>query len=256
MGELTLDCRSMHTPRFPHWLVFAVMALVLAACAKKDIPMTTPKADYEKARKMVMEEKNYDVAANFLQKYASHHPYSRYTAQAELLRAYAAYAGDELPLAEVVCEDFIRMHPQSPDVVYAEYLLGMTFFRERSPPENDQTMTMKAIKAFKRVIREHPDTIYAKDASRHLQHLYNSLAGHEVTVGKFYFAHKQYVAAANRFQTVIRTYQTTPSIKEALYYLAASYAALGLKTHAHQTAVLLQSNYPRSKWSAKAKAFQ
>ena len=77
MGKLTLDCRPMHTLRFPRWLVLAVMALVLAACAKKEIPMTTPKADYEKAKKMVMGEKNYDLAANVLQKYASHHPYSR-----------------------------------------------------------------------------------------------------------------------------------------------------------------------------------
>jgi len=217
--------------------------------------MTTPKADYEKAKKMVMEQKNYDMAAYFLQKFASAHPYSHYTPQAELLRAYAAYKGDELPLVEFICQHFISLHPKHPDVVYAEYLLAMAYFQERSPPENDQTMTMKAINEFKLVIREHPDTAYAKDASRHLQHLYNSLAGHEVTVGKFYFDHKQYVAAANRFQTVIRSYQTTPSIKEALYYLAASYAALGLKTDAHQTAVLLQSNYPRSKWSAKAKAF-
>lgn len=142
------------------------------------------------------------------------------------------------------------------DVVYAEYLLGMTYYKERSKPERDQTMTKNAINALTRVIREHPDSDYAKDAARYLQHLYNNLAIHELEVGKFYFDHKQYVAAANRFQVVVKSYQTTPSIEEALYYLAASYARLGLKRDAKQVSILLQSNYPRGEWSDKAKAFR
>jgi outer membrane protein assembly factor BamD len=245
----------MQISRFPRWLMYATVILALGACAKKDFKMTTPEADYEKAKKMVMVQKDYNTAAYFLEKYASEHPYSHYAAQAELLRAYAAYKGDELPLAEVVCQDFIRLHPRHPDVVYAEYLLAMTYYQESSSPEKDQTMSLKAIKAFNRVIDEHPGTVYAKDAAGHLQYLYNNLASHEVTVGKFYFDRKQYVAAVNRFQTVVRSYQTTPSIQEALYYLAASYAALGLKEDARQTSMLLLANYPRGKWSAKAKAF-
>ncbi|HXH64224.1 MAG TPA: outer membrane protein assembly factor BamD [Mariprofundaceae bacterium] len=245
----------MQLSRFPRWLTYAAVILALGACAKRDFKMTTPEADYEKAKKMVMEQKDYNTAAYFLEKFASEHPYSHYTTQAELLRAYAAYKGDELPLAETICEEFIRRHPRHPDVAYAEYLLAMTYYQETSKPERDQTMTTKAIDAFERVIAEHPGTVYAKDAASHLQQLYNNLASHEVTVGKFYFDRKQYVAAANRFQTVIHSYQTTPSIEEALYYLAASYAALGLKDDARQTSILLRSNYPRGKWSAKAKAF-
>jgi outer membrane protein assembly factor BamD len=245
----------MRISRFPIWLLYAAMALALAACGSdKHFDMTTPKADYEKAKKMIAKHE-YNTAAYFLQQYASNYPYSQYTVQAELLRAYAAYKGDELPLAETICQEFIRRHPRHPDVVYAEYLLGMTFYHESSPPEKDQSMTMKAIKAFKRVITEHPGTAYAKDSARYLQRLYNNLASHEVTVGKFYYDRKQYVAAANRFQRVVRSYQTTPLIKEALYYLAASYMKLGLKDDARQTSMLLRSNYPRSKWSAKAKAF-
>jgi len=242
----------MQTSRFPRWLVIMAVMLALGACAKKEPKMTTPKADYMKAKSMI-NDGYYSRAVMFLEKYASKHPYSHYTAEAELLRAYAAYKDDELPLAETICEEFIRRHPRHPDVAYAEYLLGMTFYHETSPPERDQTMTHKAIKAFQRVIDEHPGTAYAKDAASHLQHLYNNLAQHEVTVGEFYYRHKRYVAAVNRFQVVIRSYQTTPSIEPALYYLAASYAALGLKEDARQTVTLLRANYPRGKWSDKAK---
>ena len=243
----------MQISRSPLWLAMAVILLVLGACAKKEIKMTTPKADYMKAKSMIRDG-YYSRATMFLEKYASNHPYSHYTAEAELLRAYAAYKDDELPLAETICEEFIRRHPRHPDVAYAEYLLAMTHYHETSPPERDQSETHKAIKGFQRVIDEHPGTNYAKDAASHLQHLYNNLAKHETTVGEFYYKHKQYVAAVNRFQVVIRSYQTTPSIEPALYYLAASYAALGLKADARQTAMLLRANYPRGKWSEKAKA--
>jgi outer membrane protein assembly factor BamD len=63
------------------------------------------------------------------------------------------------------------------------------------------------------------------------------------------------VAAANRFQKVVKEYQTTSAIEESLYYLAASYAEMGLSKDARQMALLLRHNYPDSRWSSKAKDF-
>jgi hypothetical protein len=64
----------MQISRFPRWLMYATVILALGACAKKDFKMTTPEADYEKAKKMVMVQKDYNTAAYFLEKYASEHP--------------------------------------------------------------------------------------------------------------------------------------------------------------------------------------
>ena len=236
-------------------LLISCLAIMLVSCASDDAAMEgTPKGDYAKGKQM-LEGGNYGKATVELEKYTSKHPYSPYSVQAELLRGFAAYKDGQYVVSEIVCEEFIRRHPRHPDVAYAKYLLAMSHYKQVSPPERDQGETKKAIAAFKRLLDEHPKSQYAADGARRLQKLYNSLAKHEVNVGKFYFDKGKFVAAANRFQNVIREYQTTPAIEEALYLLAASYSALDIQHSARTTAKLLQHNYPNSEWSKEAERF-
>jgi len=234
--------------------VIICLSLALSACASDEAAKGTPKSDYEIA-KHKLSLGRYNETAMELDKFSAKHPYSHYSEKAELLRAFAAYKGEEYILTEVICEEFIRRHPRHPDVAYAKYLLAMSHYKQVSPSEKDQSESKKAIEAFKRLLKEHPKSNYASDGARRLQKLYNHLAKHEVAVGKFYFDKGKYVAASNRFQTVIKDYQTTPSIEEALYYLAASYAALDIRDSAHSTARLLLHNYPNGKWSRKVRRF-
>ena len=233
-------------------IIFTV--ITLAACASDDGAIGTPKGDYAKAKRLV-EKGEYSRTVLDLEKFTSDHPYSKYSVQAELLRAFSAYKGEEYIVSEIVCEEFIRRHPRHPDVSYAKYLLAMSYYKQVSPPEKDQGNSKAAIKAFKRLLSEHPKTKYAADGARRLQKLYNNLAQHEVNVGKFYFDKGRYVAAANRFQVVIKEYQTTPAIEEALYRLAAAYSELNIRNSARTTAKLLLHNYPNSEWSRKAERF-
>lgn len=231
-----------------------IALLLLAGCASDKVFEDTAKAEYEHS-KLLVHEGDYGRAATELEHFSSRHPYSRYTVRAELLRIFAAYKDGQYILSETLSERFIERHPRHPNVDYAKYMLAMSHYRERSDAERDPTQTKLAIESFKKLLKEHPDSVYARDGRRYLQRLYNELARHELTVGKFYFDNGRFVAAANRFQVILEKYQTTPSIEEALYYLAASYAELGLKQNARQSALLLRHNYPKSPWSAKAAEF-
>lgn len=231
------------------------LALLLASCAGTELlPSESAKQDYEKAKRM-LDDGYYAKANLFLEKFSAHHPYSQYTIQAELLRAFAAYKAPEYILAETLSEQFIKRHPRHPDVAYAKYLLAMSHFRQITNIEHDQTQTRLAIESFKQLLKEHPRSSYAKDGAARLQSLYNMLASHELTVGKYYFDKERYVAALNRFQGIVKKHQTTPAIEEALYYLAASYAKLGISAGARDSAILLRHNYPKSEWSSKAAEF-
>ena len=134
-------------------------------------------------------------------------------------------------------------------------MLAMSHFKEMSESDRDPTQTLAAVDSFKKLLQENPNSSYTKDAAKRLQFLYNRLAQHELAIGKFYFDNGRYVASANRFQGIIRQYQTTTTVVEALYYLAASYAKLGLKKDAHDMAVLLRHNFPKSDWSDDVKKF-
>lgn len=232
----------------------ALIALLTAGCASDKIGKNEAEIDYHIAKDKI-DHGQYNDAAKFLEHYSTNHPYSKYTTAAELLRIFASYKGGEYVLSEVLSKEFIDRHPRHPNVDYAQYMLAMSHYKESSVAERDQAQTKDTVKAFEQLLKEHPKSEYAKDARNRLAYLYARLAKHELIIGKFYFDNAKYVAAANRFQTILEKYQTTPAIEEALYYLAASYAKMGMTDNARQTAVLLKHNYPKGDWSRKAEAF-
>jgi len=231
------------------------LSLLLTACASdSDVKKNAAQIDYAQAKKLLAKGNYSEVNIN-LGKFGTDHPYSQYTIQAELLRIFAAYKEKEYILSETLSEEFVRRHPRHPNVDYAQYMLGMSHYRESSPADKDPSQTLASIESFKVLLKRYPKSDYARDGSRRLQRLYNRLGDHELNVGKFYFKRHLYVAAANRFQTIMEKYQTTPSIEEALYYLAASYVKLGVRDAARNSALLLRHNYPNSEWSQKAARF-
>src|SRR6185437_5537722 len=74
------------------------------------------------------------------------------------------------------------------------------------------------------------------------------LAGKEMEIGRFYETRGEYLAAINRFQSVINNYQTTTHVPEALSRLVECYYALGLNDEAKRTAAVLGYNYPSTAW--------
>ena len=80
------------------------------------------------------------------------------------------------------------------------------------------------------------------------------IAGKEMDVGRFYQSKGSYVAAINRFKTVVETYQTTSHVEEALYRLVESYIAVSLTDQAQAAAAVLGHNYSTSQWYRDAYA--
>ncbi|MDQ6950036.1 MAG: outer membrane protein assembly factor BamD [Mariprofundales bacterium] len=234
------------------FFLFLTVLLLLGGCASHK-PTLSERAeiDYNKAKELVAGDR-FSEATIFLDKFSAKHPYSKYVASAALLRVYAAYMDKEIVLSEVLAQRFLDKHPTNADRDYALYMLAMSHYMERDTPERDPTHTAKAIKVFSKLIKEFPKSHYAEDGRGRLQKLSNELAGHELTVAHYYFDHHRLVAAANRLQVIIKKYQTSPQIEEALYLLAACYHGLKLNSDAKQTTQLLTSNYPNSKWSARA----
>lgn len=238
----------------PALLPLIILSL-LSGCASNDKALSkNAESEYSHAKDMI-ERGDFGMATRRLGTFDSKYPYSKLTIQAELMRIYSAYKGNEFVLSETMSNRFIDRHPTHKNVDYAKYMLAMSFYNQRTSAERDITMFKSTIDAFERLIREHPESSYIESSKNKLQSLYNTLAEHELIIGKYYFGHDRFVASANRFQELIRLYQTTPSIEEALYYLSASYAKMGLKRDARQTAMILRHNHPKSSWSSKAERY-
>ncbi|MFQ5973247.1 MAG: outer membrane protein assembly factor BamD, partial [Alphaproteobacteria bacterium] len=98
------------------------------------------------------------------------------------------------------------------------------------------------------VVRRFPESDYARDARLKLDLTRDHLAGKEMEIGRFYLKRGHYLAAINRFRTVIADYQTTTHAPEALHRLAEAYTALGIETEAREAAAVLGYNFPGNEW--------
>lgn len=182
------------------------------------------------------------------------YPYSIWAKRAQLMAAYSAYKDLRYDEALLSLNRFIQLHPGSKDIAYAHYLRALCFYEQISDVRRDQDMTRHALEALDVVIRRFPDTEYARDARLKYDLTRDHLAGKEMEVGRYYLKRESINAAIGRFTTVIREFQTTTHVPEALHRLVESYLMLGLDDQAAHVAAVLGHNYPGSKWYERSYA--
>ncbi len=239
-------------PRLLRLAFTATVVLGLAACGgnsnKGDDYVEMPVERLYNDAMDALIARDWTEAARLFDEVERQHPYSVWATKAQLMSAYANYEADRYDDAIVGIDRFIQLHPSSPDAPYAYYLKALCYYEQISDVGRDQKMTQLAAKALEELIRRYPNTEYARDARLKLDLTRDHLAGKEMDVGRFYLRQGQYLAAINRFKTVVDEYQTTSHVPEALHRLVEAYAALGLEEDARRVAAVLGHNYPGSEW--------
>ena len=71
-------------------------------------------------------------------------------------------------------------------------------------------------------------------------------------IARHYIDSEKWVPAINRLQTVVKKYDETIFIEEALYRLVEIYYKVGLEDEAIKTANILGYNYQSSEWYEKS----
>lgn len=176
------------------------------------------------------------------------HPYSVWARRAMLMSAFCYYEGNRYQDAIDAAGRFIQLHPGNKDVPYAYYLKAVSLYEQIQDVNHDQGKTADALTALQDLIQRFPDTEYARDARLKVDLTRDHLAGREMTIGRFYLRQGDYLAAINRFRTVIDKYQTTSHAPEALERVTEAYLALGIVKEAQTSAAVLGFNYPGSDW--------
>ena len=193
---------------------------------------------------------NFNESARLFDEVERQHPYSVWASKAQLMAAYAYYENNAYDDAIVALDRFIQLHPGNRDVSYAYYLRAISFYEQISDVARDQKMTEEALAALQEVVRRFPDSRYSRDANLKMDLARDHLAGKHMSIGRYYQEQNEYLAAINRFRIVIRDYQTTTHVPEALHRLVESYLAIGVVDEAQATAAVLGYNFPGSNWYA------
>ncbi|WP_408092243.1 outer membrane protein assembly factor BamD [Rhodoplanes sp. SY1] len=176
------------------------------------------------------------------------HPYSEWARKSLLMTAYSYYETRQYDEAIGAAKRYVTMHPGSPDVAYAQYLIGASYYDQIPDVTRDQTRTEKAIQSLEEVIRKYPTSEYAAQARKKIEVGRDHLAAKEMEVARYYMQKKNFIGAINRFKVVVTQYQTTRHVEEALMRLTECYMMLGIASEAQTAAAVLGHNFPDSPW--------
>ena len=238
-------------------LVAAAAVVPLAGCATRGKKADTAYVARDvstlySAAKRLMDQGDYERAAKLFDEVERQHPYSVWARRAQLMSAFNYYLAQKYPDAVSSAQRFVTIHPGNAEAPYAHYLIAMSYYQQIDDVTRDQATTEQASQAFGELIRRYPGSRYAADARLKLDLINDHLAGKEMEIGRYYQRSGNWLAATQRFRTVVDKYQTTSHAPEALERLVESYLALGIPAEAQKAAAVLGKNYPGSKWYERA----
>lgn len=176
------------------------------------------------------------------------HPYTEWARKSLVMSAFASYREGDYTTAIQTSQRYLTLYPGNDDAAYAQYILGQSYFAQVRDVTRDQDTTQKALDAMKEITTRYPNSIYADDARKKVLITEDQLAGKEMQVGRYYLERREYVAAINRFNTVVTQYPETRHVEEALERLVEANLAMGLVHEAETAAAVLGHNFPDSSW--------
>jgi len=249
--------RIKNMKRDPWWFsALIVVPLLLSACAAdEEAPYSELPVDilYNTAQSLLAAGE-YNAAAKEFDEVERQHPYSKWAIKAQLMSAFAYYEANKYDDAVIALDRYIQLHPSNKDIPYAYYLKALCYYEQISTTDRDQRMTEDALKTLNELVTRFPESKYARDARVKMDLTFDSLAGKEMAIGRYYQHQGHYLAGINRFKVVIDRFQTTTHVPEALLRLTEAYLVIGLVDEARKSAAVLGHNFPGSEWYEDAYA--
>ena len=198
---------------FTTLLVLLTLAALLGGCGRGPLKKWRSKREKERppdvmAKKGIeqLKKKKYIDAADTFTKLKDRYPYSEEALLAQIKLADSLYYDKKYDEAQQAYKEFEKLHPTNKAVPYVIYQQGMSFYRQRSTIDRDQTFTRKAVAEFRRLQKKFPKSKYAIKANRYKSRALNDLAEHEFLVARFYFRTRRFTSALDRFQALSQEY--------------------------------------------------
>ncbi len=171
-----------------------------------------------------------------------------YAAKAAIMSSYALYGINFYDEALENLERYLRKYPADKNVMYAHYLSALVYYEQISDEKKDLEPLLKATKKINFFLNKYPNSEYAIDLKFKMDLITNQLAAKELYVAKYYISTQKWVPAINRLKVILKDYQETVFIEEALHRLVEIHYYLGLEEEAKKYAKILGYNYNSSEW--------
>ena len=240
-----------------HIFKFIIILFFLVSCSSKEEEKISVLSDKEMETQMI---EAYEEGLRELEKgdviYATRkfneaellYPQSEWASKSILMSAYAFYSQNYYERSIFELERFISKYPKHKNIDYAFFLLAMNHYENIIDEKKDLEPLLLSKEKFEYIVKNFPETDFAQDSIYKLALIQDVLASKEMHIGKYYLKRKKWIAAINRFKTVLSDYETTVYVEEALHRLVETYYKIGLVDEAKKYANVLGYNYQSSKW--------
>ena len=176
------------------------------------------------------------------------YPQSEWAPKSSLMASYAYWSQGYYNDSIKELERFISLYPKSKNLDYANYLLAMNYYDSIVDEKKDLKPLEQSKKYFQYVVNTYPDSDYALDSMYKLDLIQDILAAKEMYIARHYIKKEKWIAAINRLTFVLKKYQTTIYVEEALHRLVEIYYKIGLENESKKYAKILGYNYQSSTW--------
>jgi outer membrane protein assembly factor BamD len=206
--------------------LLALTFLSFSGCVYVDPDVEKPAHELAQNGLDEFNDGDYKKSIEYFEKLRDWYPFSKHAKLAELKIADAHYFLKDYDEAIIAYQEFEELHPTNESIPYVIHQIGLCYFNRLNSPDRDQTVTLKAIEVFERLIKSFPESSYSQDAKDNILKCRKNLAEHDFYVGYFYYRTKHYKAALNRFKHIVSTYPEFDTVKKASKYIALCETAL------------------------------
>ena len=243
-----------------YFLISLILLLMNVSCSK-DIKEKSVITETELSRQVLeayeeglksLNEGDVLFAAKKFNEVEILYPSSIWAPKSSLMAAYAYYSQDYYGDAIAELERLKKVYPRYKYMDYVHYLLAISHYEQIVDEKKDLQSLVKAKQNFNYLINEFPNSEYALDATFKIDLINDILAAKQMYLGRYYIDRKKWIAAINRFRTVVDEFETTEYTEEALLRLVEVHYKIGLKNEAKKYANILGYNYQSSEWYEKS----
>lgn len=246
-------------PRYFKNLLFIpliLIGLIFSNCSKDSVNIKKPEkilplAILYKNAFQLYEEGRWDESIENFKKVETHYSFSEWAPRATLMIIYIYYESSFYVKSLEYIKKFKKLYPKHINMNYVEFISALIFYEQISSSSKDMTYAIEALKQFKKVIKNYPDTIYANESIFKIDLINEILAGKQMYIARFYMKKSKWISAIKRLQIVINDYDKTIYSEEALHRLVEIYYRLGNLNEAKKYGAILGYNFNDGNWYKK-----
>jgi outer membrane protein assembly factor BamD len=165
-------------------------------------------------------------------------------------RAESFYDKEDYAEAIIEYQHFLDLHRMHTLASYAQFKLAESHFKQVKTIDRDIDPIYKALDAYQKLRRDYSGSRYDSDAGERIQACHRMIAQSYLFVGQFYYRRDAYLAAAHRFEAILKQYPDMDIAGDALYYLALTYKEIGAEDWAREKLMAFTERYPNHQYAS------